>query len=387
MTETSSASSPDRILTTHAGSLPRPPEVAALLNEVSEGRAPNPAELGKAVAAAVADAVDRQVDAGIDYVSDGEMGTVSFLDVTSRLSGFDGAMTPYYPQDLAAVAAAAAPRMTEYFIQSGDVILPSNTSREISYLPDHVTQAISQFREALASHPGVAGGFLASPSPGILSRLGTSAFDSHEEFVMVLAEAMRGEYRRIASAGLMLQLDSPDLAMGRHTDYYDCSLEEFRDILRTHIRAINHSLEGIPAEQVRLHACWGNYVGPHHFDVPLDVIIDLLYEARVGTLVIEMANPRHRHEWAVFRDHPLPEGMKLAAGVVDTVSVHVEHPQVVADSLIRLAGVVGKERLIAATDCGFATFAGVPEAPAELAYLKLAALAEGARLASAALWA
>jgi 5-methyltetrahydropteroyltriglutamate--homocysteine methyltransferase len=369
---------PGRILTTHAGSLPRPADLAEVLDAASRGQRPDPGRLAKLTALAVEDAVNRQEIAGVDVVSDGEMGSISFLDTAGRLTGYDGPMASYFPADLAGLM----PSFAATFAQVGDHILPSNTSAQISYQPERATEAIFRFRQALAAHPLVGAAFLAAPSPGVIARLGSSAFASHEELVYAIAAALRQEYQLITSAGLQVQLDCPDLAMGKHTDYAGQSIEEFRAVIRLHVEALNWALAGIPAEQVRLHVCWGNYPGPHHYDVPLEHIIEVLYRANAGTLVLEHANPRHRHEWRVFRDHPLPDHMILAAGVVDTTSPHVEHPQAVADSLVRLAEVVGADRLIAATDCGFATFAAVPEAPAEVAYLKLAALAEGARLAS-----
>ncbi len=368
-------------MTTHIGSLPRPEEVGGLIAAQVTGETVDPDKLRETVTAAIEDTVQRQAAIGLDYVSDGEMGTPSFMDTRIRLTGFEGPMTPYMPEDIDGVLPFLA-----NFGEWGDLLLASNTSQEISYRPERVTEAISRFKGVLAQHPEVAGGFMPSPSPGTLARLGTSAFTDHEEFVFAIADALRHEYQLIASAGLTLQVDAPDLAMSKHTDYQSSTVEEFRDIVRIHVRAINRALEGIPAEQVRLHICWGNYPGPHHKDLPLEAVIDLIYEAQAGMLLIEAANPQHRHEWSVFRDHPLPDEMVLAAGVVDTVSPVVEHPQTVAETLLRFADVVGKERIVATGDCGFATFAGMPEAPAEVAYLKLAALVDGARIATDRLW-
>jgi 5-methyltetrahydropteroyltriglutamate--homocysteine methyltransferase len=380
MNDGSRASSQDRILTTHIGSLPRPPELTAMLEAQVAGGPVDPDKFRETVAAAVADTVRRQAEAGLDYVSDGEMGTPSFMDTAGRLTGFDGKSEAFTPPDITGVL----PFFGDIEEQS-DALLASNDSREIGYRPERATEAIARFREVLAQHPEVAG-FVPAPSPGTIARLGTTAFTDHEEHVLAIAEALRQEYQLIAAAGLQIQVDAPDLPMCKHTDYADLTVDEYREIVRMHVRAINHALDGIPAEQVRLHICWGNYPGPHHLDLPLEAIIDLVYQARVGMLLVEGANPQHRHEWAVFRDHPLPDGMMLASGVVDTVSPVVEHPQTVADSLLRLAEVVGKERVVATPDCGFATFASMPEALPEVAYLKLAALTEGARLASARLW-
>jgi 5-methyltetrahydropteroyltriglutamate--homocysteine methyltransferase len=381
MNEPPGTSTLDRILTTHIGSLPRPPEVSGLIAAQVAGETVDPDKFRETVTAAVEETVQRQAAIGLDYVSDGEMGAPSFMDTRTRLTGFEGPMTPYMPEDVDGVLPFLAD-----FGPVGDLLLASNTSKEITYRPERVTEAISRFKGVLAHHPGVVGGFFPSPSPGTLTRLGTSAFTSHEEFAFAIADALKQEYRLIASAGLILQIDAPDLVMSKHTDYQDSTVEEFRDVVRTHIRAINRAVEGIPAGQVRLHICWGNYPGPHHKDLPLEAVIDLIYEARVGMVLVEGANPQHRHEWSVFRDHPLPDGMVLGVGVVDTVSPIVEHPKTVSETLLRFADVVGKERVVATADCGFATFAGMPEAPLEVAYLKLAALVEGARLASAQLW-
>jgi 5-methyltetrahydropteroyltriglutamate--homocysteine methyltransferase len=346
--------------------------------------------VSKSVEAAVADAVGRQLEAGIDVVSDGEMGTVSFMDAASRLTGFDGPMAPYVPADV--VAARVVPAFAQRFMAEGDRLLPSNTSKDITYLSGPVRAAIDRFSRVLASYPQVQGAFLPAPSPGTLARLGTSAFKRYEDFLLAIAAAMREEYRLITDAGFDVQVDCPDLAMCKHTDYNHLTVEAFLDIARLNVEALNWALEGIDPRKVRLHVCWGNYRGPHHLDLPLEHIIEILYTARVGTLVIEQSNPRHRDEWATLQRNPLSEAettvSTLAVGVVSTTIPHVEKPLVVAEDLIRLAGAVGKDRLMATTDCGFATFAEVPAAEsAEVAYLKLASLAEGARIASNWLWA
>lgn len=374
----------DRILTTHTGSLPRPPDLAALLEAAADGQQPEPTLFGKTAAAAVAASVRMQAEAGIDIISDGEQGAISFLDTRSRLTGFGGPMAPYFPLDLRGLE--QAPSFASFFMRDGGRILASNDSRDIKWLPSAAEATISRFHAALAESAPTVTGFLTAPSPGVISRLGTSAFPTHEEFLFAIADAMSAEYRAIADAGLQVQLDSPDLLMGKHVDYIDSSIPEFRAVAEMHVEALNAAVSGIPASQLRLHTCPGNYPGPHHHDLPLEEIIDILYKARVGTLVLETANPRHRHEWQVFRSHPLPDGMMLAAGVVDVLSPVVEDPEVVAESLLQFASVVGKDRVLAGTGCGFATFAAVPEATLTTAALKLAALAEGASRASDRLW-
>jgi 5-methyltetrahydropteroyltriglutamate--homocysteine methyltransferase len=347
-----------------------------------DGTPPEPEVLQKAIANATIDAVRLQVDAGIDWVSDGEQGDVTFMNTRTRLTGFTGPMAEYLPADMRGLRGDTGAG----WARTGSLVLPSNDDPEIAWLPDHLAERIDRFRTALGQVAYQGTPFLTAPSPGTLSRLGTSAFGTHEDFVYAIATAMRAEYQTIAAAGFQLQIDSPDLAMGKHVDYQQNTIPEFLDVLRVHVDALNHATEGIDPAGIRLHVCWGNYGGPHHLDVPLEAIIDTLYKARVGVLVLEQANPQHRHEWQVFRDHPLPDHLTLAAGVIDTNSPHAEHPQVVADSLVQLAGVIGRERLAAATDCGFATFAVVPVAPTRLAELKLQALVEGARRASQRLW-
>ena len=251
---------------------------------------------------------------------------------------------------------------------------------------DLVEQECRQFLDAVKS----AGGepedlFMTAASPGIVAlTLGNLHYDSHEEYVFALAEELRKEYEIIVANGLTLQLDCPDLAMERHVSYQDEPLSAFQDVVALHIRAINHALTNISRDQVRLHVCWGNSEGPHIYDVPLEAILDLLYEANVGALVMEMANPRHGHEHRVYRDRPLPDGMMLVSGVIDTKTNYVEHPRLVADRLVQAAAAVGGDptRLMAGTDCGFDTSAGSNRVVPEVVWLKLRAMREGAEIAS-----
>jgi 5-methyltetrahydropteroyltriglutamate--homocysteine methyltransferase len=370
-----------RIPTTHTGSLPRPDDVGALLAAVSAGERVDTEQMRKTVSAAVVEAVSKQIAAGIDIVGDGEMGAVSFMDTASRLTGFGGPMSPYFPSDMAGLQAGFA----EAFIALGDRILASNDSPDIAYRPARATETCERLSGALAGLHAVPGAFVAAPAPATLARLGSSVLE-RRELLARLADAMAQEYRIIVDHDFDLQLDDPESAMGKHVDFADLTVAQFREVVRENIAAINRALEGIPPERVRLHACYGNYPGPHHHDIPLADVIDLLYEANVGAIVVPLANPQHRHEWRVFEQHPLPDDKILIAGMVDPLSPVVEHPRTVADSLVRLAEVVGRDRIVAGTDCGMATFAAVPEAAAQVAYLKLASLADGAAIASTQLW-
>lgn len=379
---------PDRIPTTTTGSFPRPADLDPLLDAMAAGQPIDQDLFRKLAAAAAASAVQVQSACGIDWPGDGEMFWTSFLDA-SRLTGFDGPMAPWVPADMVGMPLTSLGGFAKLL---DGYLLPSNTTRDISYRPARIDEVITAFRTALegcaAAGQPFAGAFLSAPSPGCLSRLGTTSWPSKDDsgFVMAIAEAMRTEYQRITAAGFTVQLDSPDLAMCKHTDYADLTVAEFRDVARMHVAALNYATEGIPREQIRVHVCWGNYPGPHDQDIALADIIDIVYEARAGLLVLEHANPRHRHETSVLAAHPLPAGMNLAAGVIDTLSPHAEHPRIVAQELLQLAGAVGRDRLWATTDCGFATFGPAPQAPMELVRRKLTALAEGAALASEQLW-
>jgi 5-methyltetrahydropteroyltriglutamate--homocysteine methyltransferase len=233
----------------------------------------------------------------------------------------------------------------------------------------------------------VAEAFLPAASPGVIVQDFVNAYyPTREEYLYAVADAMRAEYRAIADAGLVLQVDCPDLAMGRHVHFADVEIAEFRDEIRRNVEALNDALDGIPSDRVRVHVCWGNYPGPHHRDVPLRDIVDIVLGANADAVYVEGANPRHGHEWTVFEQLGLPEGKLLVLGVIDTLSTHIEHPELVAERLVRLARIVGRENVVAATDCGFGTFAGVSAVHPTVAWAKLEVLAQGARLASEQLW-
>jgi 5-methyltetrahydropteroyltriglutamate--homocysteine methyltransferase len=380
--------STERILTTNTGSLPRPPDLAAALLS-TEGPRVEGEHLREQVQAAVRDAVQRQVAAGIDVISDGEMGKPGFAHyVKDRLSGFQGpaAPRPFAPRDLLDFPEVAQ----RLFISDGKALprpaTPTNDG-PIAYIGWDRLAADLDTLTAEVENQSVSEAFLPAVSPGSVAMLlGTTHYSSRQDFLYALADALHEEYRAIVSRGFVLQVDCPDLALGRHLEFPDASISEFRAEMELHVEVLNRALEGIDPERVRIHVCWGNYPGPHHHDAPLAEILDILYQVNANGLSIEGANPRHEHEWAVFAETPLPPEKVLIPGVIDTCTNSIEHPETVAQRIERYAGVAGRERVIAGTDCGFATIAGRSAVVPEVAYAKLASLAEGARLASARLW-
>ena len=380
--------STERILTTHSGSLPRPPDLAAALLD-SDGSPSDSNHIRELVRDAVREVVHRQVAAGIDVVSDGEMGKPGFAHyVKDRLTGFQGqaAPRPFRPRDLLDFPEVAR----RLFVADGKELprpsMPTNDG-PIAYIGWDELAADLDTLSAEVENQSVAEAFLPAVSPGCVAMLmGTTHFDSRRDFLYALADALREEYRAIVGRGLLLQIDCPDLALGRHLEFSDLSMAEFRGAIELHVEALNHALEGIDPDRVRIHVCWGNYPGPHHHDVPLADILEILYQVNANALSIEGANPRHEHEWAVFEEIPLPADKVLIPGVIDTCTNYIEHPETVAQRIERYARVVGRERVIAGTDCGFATMAGRSAVVPDVAYAKLASLAEGARRASSRLW-
>ena len=371
-----------RILTTHTGSLPRPEGLVAMLGSVSRGEPVDQTALDAAAGEATARVVSAQLDAGVDVINNGEQSRVSFSTyVTQRMSGFGGSWTRRGHRDQNEFPALVRPRVVQLMRDVPTCVGPlayerlDLVERECRQLLDVAGAAANQPEEL----------FMTAASPGIVAlTLGNRYYDSHEDYVLALAAELREEYEIIVANGLTLQLDCPDLAMERHVSYQDEQLPVFRDLVALHIRAINHALTNIPRHRVRLHVCWGNSEGPHHYDVPLEDILDLLYEANVGALVMEMANPRHPHEHRVYRDRPLPDGMLLVAGVIDTKTNYVEHPRLVADRLHQAVAATGGDptRVLAGTDCGFDTSAGSNRVDAGIVWLKLRAMREGANIAS-----
>jgi len=373
--------SESRILTTHAGSLPRPPALAELHGRRSRGEAVDPGALRVAVEEATATSIAAQVDAGIDVGNDGEQARESFFTyVQHRMIGFGDTSQRPLMRDLLDhpdFIELALPRFSRIKV---NLMTASAAISEISYRD---TTEVAAECDLVARAP-FAQTFMTAASPGIVAAaMDNRHYATREEYVRVVATALRTEYRFIVERGLLLQIDAPDLAMERHTLFADRPLNEFLAWVELVIDAINGALTAIDAADVRLHVCWGNYEGPHTLDVPLEEILPLLYRANVGALVVSMANARHAHEHACFERHPLPDSMVLVAGVIDTTSNYVEHEEVVADRLVRAARAVGDpRRIIAGTDCGFDTSAGLGDVAPSLVWEKLRALRAGAELAT-----
>ena len=377
--------SSDRILTTHTGSLPRPDDLVTMLYAKEKGELPNPATFAARVQSATAEIVRKQIECGVDIVNDGEVGKVGYSTyIKDRLTGFEGEASPLVVADL-----EQFPEYSQRLFQATPIetMLRPACSGPIAYKDKAALQKdLENFKAALQ---GVAPeeAFLSAASPGVISLfLKNQYYPNHEAYLTALAEAMKEEYHAISQAGFLLQVDCPDLAMGRHIQFAAASLAEFRRTAELHVEALNHALAGIPPERMRLHLCWGNYEGPHHLDVPLHDIIDIVLKARPAGISFEAANPRHEHEWKVFHEFTLPAEKVLIPGVLDSTTNYIEHPELVAERLCRLADVVGRENIIAGTDCGFSTFAGVTTVDPQITWAKFQAMAEGARLASERLW-
>ncbi|HUN58568.1 MAG TPA: cobalamin-independent methionine synthase II family protein [Candidatus Binataceae bacterium] len=377
--------STDRILTTHTGSLPRPSDLLKLIADQEAGASDDTSSVRAHVKAAVADIVRKQLETGVDIVNDGEMGKPSYATyVKDRLSGYGGEATMLPIRDL-----AEYPEFAERFMRDSpiDELKRPACTGPVAYVNlEPLQRDIDNLKAAAeASHPAEA--FMSAASPGVITIfLGNHHYKSHEEYLGALAEAMRSEYQAIHRAGFILQVDCPDLAMGRHIQFPDATLAEFRKTIAMHVEALNHSLAGIPPERVRLHLCWGNYEGPHHLDVPLRDIIDIVFKANAAGISYEASNPRHEHEWTVFKDIKLPDGKVLIPGVIDSTNNFIEHPELIAQRICNIARVVGKEHVIAGTDCGFATVAGYTPVEPKITWAKFATMAEGARLATDELW-
>jgi len=379
--------STERILTTHAGSLPRPDEVARLLVAREQGEPVATAVLAEQVRQAVADAVQRQISVGIDILSDGEMSKIGFANyVKDRLTGFEGESNPTVAQDVLDHPDLRIRMFRRNEGSTSRYFTPACTGPITLRDKEAVHQDIANLRAALQEvHPSDV--FLPAASPGTIAQaMQNQYYPSQEAYLYALADAMRYEYQAIVEADFLLQLDCPDLAMQRHTRFAHAGLDDFRWQVRQNIEVLNYALTGLSPERIRIHVCWGNYPGPHHRDVPLQDILDLLLTIHGTALSIEAANPRHEHEWKVFEEVRLPEDKLLIPGVIDTCSTYVEHPEVVEERLVRFARVVGRERVIAGTDCGFGTFVGASPLAPSVAWAKLQSLTVGARLASQKLW-
>jgi 5-methyltetrahydropteroyltriglutamate--homocysteine methyltransferase len=376
--------STERILTTHAGSLPRPREILDLVEGRDQRDVLTVAGAAQVIDDAVKMVVRQQVQTGIDIPTDGEMGRVGFSSyATERLTGFDGALQPMQPQ----VERAIFP---EYYAEMAlsPLHFPACNGPITWRGPSFITRDIASLKAAVQDVAPVEV-FMPAVSPGqIWLNFQNQYYPSDEAFVFAAADALANEYRAIVGSGFILQLDDPGLAMGwNRAEFADHTVEDYRRIVAQHVEAINHALKGIPADRVRLHVCWGNGEWPHVRDVPLAALVDLFFGVNAEGLSVEGANPRHGHEWRVFEDHKLPEGKVLIPGVIDTVTNFVEHPDLVAERIVRYASVVGKENVIAGTDCGFGTFArSKPRVHPTVAWAKLQTLVEGAQRASQQLW-
>ena len=374
-----------RFLTTHTGSLPRPEDLIRTMFAREEGVPVDAAALAARVRAAVAEVVGKQVAAGLDVVNDGEMSKPSYATyVKDRLTGFGGASHPLTYQDL-----VDFPEVGKRVF--GD---PGRSRRRTPACdgpiavrdPRQAEQDVDNLRGALGG-AAASEGFLSAASPGVISLFfHNTHYPTHEAYLFAIAEAMRQEYEAVARGGFVLQIDCPDLAMGRHIQFAGLPLEEFRRMARLHIEALNRAVAAIPPEQLRMHVCWGNYEGPHHYDVPLADIIDLVLEARPSGISFEAANPRHGHEWRVFERVKLPPGKVLIPGVIESKTNYIEHPELVAERIGRYAKLVGRENVIAGTDCGFGTWVGQAAVDPAVVWAKMASLATGARLASKEFW-
>jgi 5-methyltetrahydropteroyltriglutamate--homocysteine methyltransferase len=371
-----------RILTTHVGSLPRPQEVVDVVFAEDRGEAVDRERRDRVVRDAVGDRVQHQVDAGIDLVSDGEMSKIGYATyIRHRLSGFEvGEVPRATPADL-----DAYPRFRDRLAQSGGSAryLRPICRGPIRYEhPEPLQSDLGNLKAATEAQP-VAGAFMNAPSPGVIALFQPNEYyDSLDDYLEAIGEAMKHEYEAIIAAGLQLQIDAPDLAMGRHIMYRDRSDEEFVASAERHVEAINRALREVPGEHVRLHICWGNYEGPHHFDIGLEKIVDVVLRAKPATLLFEAANPRHAHDWAIWREAKIPDDKVLAPGVLDSTTNYIEHPELVAQRILTYAEIVGPERVVAGTDCGFGTWAGFGAIDPDICWAKLRSLAEGAHLAS-----
>jgi len=375
----------DRFLTTHTGSLPRPDDLVRMMYAKEEGVPVDGGELAARVRAAVAEVVRKQADAGIDLINDGEMSKPSYATyIKDRLNGFGGTGNTFAYQDL-----SEYPRLEKRVF--GD---PGRSRRKtpacnapIGVRDKEAPQIDAANLKAALKGVTAAGGFMSAASPGVISLFfRNDHYKDFETYIYAIADAMRHEYETVVTNGLVLQIDCPDLAMGRHIQYADLSLSAFRKRAQLHIEALNHALANIPAGQLRIHLCWGNYEGPHHRDVPLADIIDIVFMAKSAAISLEAANPRHAHEWTLFEKVKLPDGKVLIPGVIESKSNFIEHPELVAQRIGRYARLVGRENVIAGSDCGYGTWVGQAAVDPDVVFAKLKAMAEGAALASRQFW-
>jgi 5-methyltetrahydropteroyltriglutamate--homocysteine methyltransferase len=377
--------STERFLTTHTGSLPRPEDLIRTMYAKEEGVPVDPQALADRVRSAVAEVVRKQVEAGVDLVNDGELSKPSYATyIKDRLNGFGGTGNTFVYQDL-----SDFPKLAQRVF--GD---PGRSRRKTPACnapisvrdPAAARTDVDNLKAALAAAKATEG-FLSAASPGVVSLFfRNDHYKDFETYIYAIADAMRDEYEAVAQGGLTLQIDCPDLGMGRHIQYADLDLAAFRKRIGLHVAALNHATRNIPPERMRLHLCWGNYDGPHHRDVPLADIIDIVFTARPHAISLEAANPRHAHEYKVFDTVKLPAGKVLIPGVLESKSNFVEHPELIAQRIGRYAKRVGRENVIAGSDCGYGTWVGQAAVDPDVVWAKMAAMAEGARIASKRFW-
>lgn len=377
--------STERFLTTHVGSLPRPPDLIRTMFAKLQDVPIDLEALEQRTGEAVAEVVRLQVEAGVDVVSDGEMGKPSYVTyITDRLDGFGGTSQPLTYSDLVDFPELQRkvfgdPGRSRRRTPACDGPIAVRDAERARVDVEHFTAALE--------HAQVEEAFMNAASPGVIALFfRNDHYASREEYLHAIAEAMRVEYEAVTAAGLLLQIDCPDLAMGRHIQFADRDLDSFRSEARLNIEALNHATANIDPERMRMHVCWGNYEGPHHHDVPFRDIIDLVFAARPRAVAFEAANPRHAHEWQIFEDVELPDGKLLIPGVLESKSNFIEHPELIAQRIGRYAKLVGRENVVAGSDCGYGTWVGQAAVDADVTWAKFAALAEGARLASLEFW-
>ena len=376
-------SSQKRILTTHVGSLPRSAAVTDVVFAQEKGESPDNAQ--DIIRDAVDEVVARQVSAGVDIVSDGELSKISYATyIKDRITGFDGDSDRQPPSDLEEfpgfLARQASSGGTPTYRRPccvGEIKVKDMGP---------VTEDVANLLAGIARHKPTQA-FMNAASPGVIALFQPNKhYPSHESYLEALASVMAHEYKAIVDAGIVLQLDSPDLGLGRHMLFKDKSDDEYQALASLHVDALNHALEGIPKEMVRLHVCWGNYEGPHHHDAPMELVLPVAVRANIGALLFESSNPRHAHEWETFANTKLPDDLILVPGVIDSTTNFIEHPKLVAERICRFADIVGRDRVMAGSDCGFSTFAGFGAVDEDIVYAKLGSMAEGAALASEKLW-
>ena len=377
--------SAERILTTHVGSLPRSQAVTDVLFAREKGEIRDRAAAASVITDAVAQVVRRQVATGIDVVSDGETNKISYATyIADRFAGFGGD-TPRepgqdlveFPRFMAKLASSGATAKYRRPRCIGEIALKDSG-------PLH--EDLGNFRAAVdAAKPVEA--FMNAASPGVLALFQPNDYyKTQDAYLEALGNAMQAEYEAIVGAGFLLQIDAPDFGMGRHTMYRNASADEYLKAASRHVEVLNHALRNLPAERIRMHICWGNYEGPHHHDIPLEQLLPVVIKAKPKALLFEASNPRHAHEWIVFKKQKVPDDKILVPGVLSTTTNYIEHPELVAERILRFADIVGRERVMAGTDCGFGTFGGFGPVDPDIVYLKLASLAQGARMASQQLY-